>query len=337
MPGTPSRHFMNKQIKVKTIKECAFAAASLLVLFSGVDFRYDAPLDKTFGSHLAPVYADLERYETVPERREPCTPAMHKEAERIAAPLQNSNPLTLIPALVDGFAMALLTGFRLSEWAQHPGCTNPLTPQQNHLLPPNVLTRALCPVDLRVETSDFQRLTGLDVLSVPLTSIRKMWLTYRTQKNGHHGEERLCTRNPDPQGHCFVAAAYSCLSRFRSLQKLEPGLTPTSPLCCYWHPSTSSVRLITATDVEDFMRSLAVTVYDLHPVKNKAALQKWSSHSLCVGACILLHAMGFTPLDIQWLLRWRSNAFMAYLRNLAGLADCHHQAVDRAGAMPHIF
>ena len=85
------------------------------------------------------------------------------------------------------------------------------------------------------------------------------------------------------------------------------------------------------------MRSLAVTVYNLHPTTNKKELQKWSSHSLRVGACVVLHSMGFSALDIQWLLRWRSNAFMAYLRNLAGLADRHNEAHDRAHAMPHLF
>ena len=85
------------------------------------------------------------------------------------------------------------------------------------------------------------------------------------------------------------------------------------------------------------MRSLAVTVYSYHPDKDKKALQKWSAHSLRVGACVIIHNMGFSALDVQWLLRWRSMAFMAYLRNLAGLADRQHSALDRAGAMPHLF
>ena len=85
------------------------------------------------------------------------------------------------------------------------------------------------------------------------------------------------------------------------------------------------------------MRSLAVTVHHFHPIKDKKELQKWSSHSLRVGACVALHAMGFSPLDIQWLLRWRSMAFMAYLRNNAGLADRHHRALDKAAGMPFLF
>ena len=77
-----------KQVKVKTIKEYVFATASFLALFTGTDFRYDSPTDKAFGGLLAVVYSDLERYETVPDRREPYTPEMHKEATRIAAPFR---------------------------------------------------------------------------------------------------------------------------------------------------------------------------------------------------------------------------------------------------------
>ena len=47
--------------------------------------------------------------------------------------------------------------------------------------------------------------------------------------------------------------------------------------------------------------------------------------------------MGFNHLDIQWLLRWRSLAFMAYLRNNCLLTDQHHAALDSARSIPHLF
>ena len=86
-----------RSIKVKTIKEYVFAAASLLASFSGIDHRYDNPTDRQFGSLLQAVYNDLEKYETVPERREPYTPAMHQEAERIAASYRAKDNRSLIP------------------------------------------------------------------------------------------------------------------------------------------------------------------------------------------------------------------------------------------------
>jgi hypothetical protein len=41
---------------------------------------------------------------------------------------------------------------------------------------------------------------------------------------------------------------------------------------------------------------------------------------ICVGACVILHGMGFTDTQIQFLLCWQSNALYVYLRNIAGLA-----------------
>ena len=105
----------------------------------------------------------------------------------------------------------------------------------------------------------------------------------------------------------------------------------------YKHHGESAPRFITATDIEKTMRASAARVYNLHPIKDKVALQKWSAHSLRVGACVILHTMGHTESQIQWLLRWRSLAFMLYLRNVAILADQHHQTLDKAAAMPHFF
>ena len=92
---------------------------------------------------------------------------------------------------------------------------------------------------------------------------------------------------------------------------------------------------ITSDEIEAYMRALAVKTYNLDRVQDKAALQLWSAHSLRVGACVLLHAMGFAPQDIKWLLRWLSDAFMGYLRNIAILSDRQNRALAKAAAMPH--
>ena len=52
---------------------------------------------------------------------------------------------------------------------------------------------------------------------------------------------------------------------------------------------------------------------------------------------MILHALGFTETQIKFLLRWRSNAFMMYLRNSAILANHQNEVLDRAMAMPHFL
>ena len=97
---------------------------------------------------------------------------------------------------------------------------------------------------------------------------------------------------------------------------------------------TQSVRLVTSIDIEFFMRCLVAEVYHLHPVNDRKHLLHWGPHSLHVGACVVLHGMGFIALDIQWILRWQSLAFLTYLRSLAVLVNKQVRALDRAAAIP---
>ena len=69
--------------------------------------------------------------------------------------------------------------------------------------------------------------------------------------------------------------------------------------------------------------------------KNKAQLALWSSHSLRVGACTTLYSQGFTEMEIKSLLRWKSNAFMTYLRNLAVTSRRHNIAMNDANEIPN--
>ena len=143
----------------------------------------------------------------------------------------------------------------------------------------------------------------------------------------------MFTRIEDDGRRCFIQAICRILQRYARIWDRND---TTTPLAMYRHRS-GAVHLITPDLVEKHMRLIAQYVYGLDPVANKAELQLWSCHSLRVGACVLLHSLGFTDTQIQWLLRWRSLAFMAYLRNMALLSDRHAQILDKAAGMPHIF
>jgi hypothetical protein len=108
-----------------------------------------------------------------------------------------------------------------------------------------------------------------------------------------------------------------------------------TPMALYSDPLSTTTKLINSTNIEALMRRVAYPVYNLSPKRDKKELQRWSAHSLRVGVCVILHFMAFTETQIKWLLPWRSNAFMVYLRNLAVLSDWQHAVFDEAAAMPH--
>ena len=325
-----------RQLKVKTIENYVYNVASFLALFGGRDFRKDNPSDRHMGRLLSGVYRDLASYEGLPKRREPYTLQMQAVAAREALPYQALDPCSIIPVLTKAFGAGINTGFRLGEWAQPSGTRDPAFPQLNHLKE-GIRTRAVVPVDFRAVSHTFLRGIGLAVLDIALRQIARFWIRYRTQKNGQHGEERMMVVSQDPDSpHDAVACFYGLLENFRDLQKRDPTLKEDyTPLAIYWDTDSACVRLVTSDEIESFMRALAVKTYHLDPVQDRAALRLWSAHSLRVGACVLLHAMGFPPQDIKWLLRWLSDAFMAYLRNIAILATRHTRALDKAAAMPH--
>ena len=323
-----------RSIKSATIEQYVLAAASFIQLFSGVDFRKDLPTDKHMGHILAPVLRDLKKYDLVPNRREPYDPKMHALAKQLAAQFPVNS---LVASLTDSSEIGYIGGCRLGELAQPGTKSNFLKPQLNHLVGSPLRTRAFVPVDFRFVTVTSARGTGLDMVLHPVTAIDRVWVKYRTQKNGQHGEEKLYVLNPDPTGFCMVRSVYSALERFQRLVALEPRMDPSvTPLTVYWDPRSATVKLITGNAIETFIRRLASAVYKLDPVTHAEELQRWSSHSYRVGACVALHAMGFSTLDIQWLLRWRSTAFMVYLRNIAILSVRQYRALDRSKALPFL-
>ena len=69
--------------------------------------------------------------------------------------------------------------------------------------------------------------------------------------------------------------------------------------------------------MENAIKQAARKVYN---IKNKTDLSRFSCHSLRVGACVMLHIAGFSAESIKFELRWRSDSFRDYLRNVISIA-----------------
>jgi hypothetical protein len=327
-----------RSIKLATVKAYTNAAASFMALFGDHprDARKEVPTDAHVSRVLSTVYDELHRWETVPNRREPFAPEMLRDVQQRAAdPVNCQLPDSLLPALADWFQCALFAGFRLSEWAQdaHHSALDSYRRDMHHD------AKALCLGDVRFEFANGARVSSVAALATdqPLL-LTKCWIKFRTQKNGENGQEKLFSRHDNAAGVCFVSAMLRILRRFARLRGTADF---TTPLGLYADGTTSAeaprVRFITARDIEQLMRETACRVYHLHPVKDRAALQLWSAHSLRVGACVILHTMGFSDSQIKWILRWRSSAFLMYLRNTAVLARQHVDVMDAAFAMPNFL
>ena len=111
----------------------------------------------------------------------------------------------------------------------------------------------------------------------------------------------------------------------------------TKPLCICLDP-LGKIRYIISSDISYVLRRAASAIYKLDPILDAVSLSLWSSHSFRVGACVLLHALAFTDVEIMWLLCCKSNAFMmTYLCNVAILSYHQNLAFSEAEAIPHII
>ena len=73
------------------------------------------------------------------------------------------------------------------------------------------------------------------------------------------------------------------------------------------------------------MRQLLLSI----PLKIRK-LSKFTAHSVRVDACVILHSQGVSTEDIKFRLRWRSDAFRMYLRNIVALAEQHMKILRKA-------
>jgi hypothetical protein len=232
--------------------------------------------------------------------------------------------------MIDWASAGLYEGFRLSKWAQ---------PNGHHALHnPHLNIRgdacAFCNADFRFLSDDKIRIPVNQVIKLDPASpsVGHIFVKYRTKKNGRHGKERQHTHNASDTAPCHVITSMRIVQQFARLI----GRTSDLPLCVYRHDN-GSIRYIIASIIESTFRMAAAHVYKLDPVKDSAHLCRWSVHSLRVGACVILHGMGFTDTQIQFLLRWQSNAFFVYLCNIVGLAHKQNRAFDGLSIMPNFI
>ena len=319
----------NRSIKSSTINLYLTGIAKFLGRFRDVDPRYVSSADTHLAPVISKVIAEQRRWESVPNRREPFTIPMYQVMATRAA---YTDPCGLQQALANWALINLYTGCRGAEWAQRSTTGAQLDAYlRNH----NRNAYAFTLADVICSTDTGTRLPLAHALAHP-ASVGKIHLRFEEQKNSNHNEKKLFVRNHSNPRLCFIRAFLQILNRYATLIGIS---TTEFPLSIYRrdpHPD-SPILNITTADVERSIRSVAAELFSLHPVTNKNDLQLWSAHSFRVGACATLYANGFSAMEIKFLLRWKSDAFMTYLRNLAVTSRRHNTAVNEISEMPNFL
>jgi hypothetical protein len=318
-------------IKAGTIEKYLLNVAKFCSRANPRDPRKRDQTSKQLAPEIAGIINECKRWEDVPERREPFTIEMLNFFKQLYETQPHIyGPDSALAVMIDWSSAGLYDGFRLSEWAQPNGHSEINNPQINKRGDP----AAFCIDDIRFLSDDKIRIPLERILLLDPNDpvVGRDFVKYRTQKNGKDGEERQHARNSSPTAPCHIKSMVKIVQRFARLIGTNSGV----PLSVYRH-NNGQIRNITASVIETHFRMAAAHVYKLCPKRDCALLQKWSAHSLRVGACVILHGMGFTDTQIQFILRWTSQAFFAYLRNLAGLAHMQNRALTDISLMPNFI
>ena len=102
-------------------------------------------------------------------------------------------------------------------------------------------------------------------------------------------------------------------------------VTKDEPMAVYYDYNRRKYRLIDDMLLKNVLQEAAQEIYG---IDSRTELQKFTAHSIRVGACVLLHSAGQDSLFIKFRLRWRSDSFMMYLRNTIDLAAKQREAIS---------
>ena len=148
-------------------------------------------------------------------------------------------------------------------------------------------------------------------------------MRFRKQKNNQNYEIITYKEDLENPAFCPVSATLRIIQRACRL-----GVPKEEPVAVYMSAKGRYVNtrcFITNSHIEQFLRNTARVVYKIP--KDDERLKRWLAHSIRITACNLLHRQGLSDSYIQTRLRWRSKAFLDYLRNTLYTSEAHTKAL----------
>ncbi|KAI2489265.1 hypothetical protein MHU86_25338 [Fragilaria crotonensis] len=296
--------------------------ATFLGRFRPIDPRFISAADAALAPVIAKVIAEQRRWEMVPNRREPFTVEMHLAIANF--PSSQKDDCCLTAAMANWTLCNLYAGCRGISGHKPNLSTDPSTRSTK------IDSKCICIYFERCLVLHHNFLSfNLRASSRNPVASRKIKLRFEEQKMVRM-ESGNCSRATTATRTYVSYRILQILARHKRLANSSP----TQPLSVY-RGNDGVAYNITTVDIDATLRAAAAKVYQLDPTAHRATLQLWSSHSLRVGACTLLYSKGFSEMEIKYLLRWKSNAFMTYLRNLAVTSRRQNDAVNDTSEIPN--
>ena len=251
----------------------------------------------------------------MPNRREPLTKDMVTFLIKKSAAL--NLPDGKYAVMTDWFILALQAGFRRMEWSQD---ATKLATTKSFQCNIDGSPSAFIQSDFEFRGPNGRRLVHSP--SLHIDDIETVNITWRFQKNLDNGQTIPFAKDVLCPNLCCVSAA---LRIWRRAERLV--LSSVAPMAVFVHTKQATPQYITDIHITQLLQEAATGA---HNITCKKDLARFTAHSLRVGACVLLHSQGSTAELIKLRLRWKSDAFMCYLRNIDAIAEIHRDVIRNA-------
>ena len=306
-----------KSIKTNTIIRYLNAAAELSTLAKMMNPCLDIMGNQS--TYIKDIIREHKRWESIPNRKEPLTKKMVKYIIDKGKKLNKSNPNNIYTALADWLIVGLQAGFRRKEWAQDRTYLKKHKDIERNI---DKSSSAFILEDFEFRADGNKRINNSSTKEIKKSSIIN--IKWRFQKNNDNGQVISYIKDNVNTTYCVVEAC----KRLRK-RAIELKVDKDKPIAVFTEnlKGKNITRFIDDIHIKSLLQEAAGKEYN---IKCKKELSAFTSHSIRVGACVLLHAQNISAEDIKFRLRWRSDTFRTYLRNIVQLAERHRDAITKA-------
>ena len=133
------------------------------------------------------------------------------------------------------------------------------------------------------------------------------------QKNLDNGQVIQYLRDKEHSKHCFVKAAIRIRNRAKRLS-----ISKGNPVSVF----KDKVKVVYIND-KHICSLIQEATNKVYGITCKEDLTRFTTHSIRVGVCVNFHESGIDAETIKIRLRWKLDAFKAYLRNVIAIAKKH--------------
>ena len=296
-----------RSIKSSSVTKYIADIANYLRQFAKDTTRDVRKVGTTIAHQINSITAEMKRLEDIPNWREPWSLYLQTQ---LSNHCKKEPPDSFARSVKNFYRNSCYSGNRRIEVFQE-GTNRQGKVQMNNRGDPC----AFCIGDIEFLSSNSRTVVPHHIVVRNRSRIHYTQKCYCIQKNNKNSQKKKLGWNKTHPHLGPVKDWLDIVDRF--LRLVGPTVTDR-PLAIYKCEKTKKILNICTDDSKKLMRFIVQKTYD---ITNKKELSNFTNHLIRVGACCILQSRKASDSFIQNALRWKSDTWKMYCRNLTSVAN----------------